>query len=134
LEQNANMAYVELQCATHFSFLRACSSPDELFFQAKALGIEALAITDHNTLAGMVRAHVAAQATGVRLIIGCWLELRDGTSLLVYPIDRAGYGRLCRLLSLGKKRAGKGRCDLGVGRHGGFPCRPDRGLHPPSAG
>jgi error-prone DNA polymerase len=106
------MSYVELQCASHFSFLQGCSSPDELFFRAQELGMEALAITDRNTLAGLVRAHVAAQATGVRLIIGCWLELTDGMSLLVYPTDRAAYGRLCRLLSLGKARAGKGKCDL----------------------
>ena len=104
--------YVELQCASHFSFLRGCSSPDELFFQAQALGMDALAIADRNSLAGVVRAHVASQATGVRLIIGCWLELSDGMSLLVYPTDRAAYGRLCRILSLGKSRAGKGKCDL----------------------
>ncbi|MDI7776609.1 error-prone DNA polymerase [Asticcacaulis sp. EMRT-3] len=104
--------YVELQCASYFSFLRGCSAPDDLFAQAKALGMEALAITDRNTLAGIVRAHVAAKETGVRLIIGCRLDLKDGMSLLIYPIDRAGYGRLCRLLSLGKGRAGKGGCDL----------------------
>ncbi|HTM82173.1 error-prone DNA polymerase [Asticcacaulis sp.] len=106
------MAYVELQCASYFSFLQGCSAPDDLFARAKALGMEALAIADRNTLAGIVRAHVAAEEHGVRLIIGCRLDLRDGTSLLVYPIDRDGYGRLCRLLSLGKTRAGKGGCDF----------------------
>ncbi|EGF93805.1 DNA polymerase III, alpha subunit [Asticcacaulis biprosthecium C19] len=104
--------YVELQCASYFSFLRGCSAPDDLFAQAKALGMEALAIADRNTLAGIVRAHVAAKETGVRLIIGCRLDLTDGMSILVYPVDRAGYGRLCRLLSLGKSRGGKGACDL----------------------
>ncbi|WP_140987139.1 error-prone DNA polymerase [Asticcacaulis tiandongensis] len=104
--------YVELQCASYFSFLRACSSPDELFTQAKEVGLEALALTDCNSLAGMVQAHVAAKATGVRLIVGCRLELRDEIAILVYPTDRAAYGRLCRLLTLGKARAGKGRCDL----------------------
>ena len=106
------MAYIELQCASYFSFLQGCSAPDNLFLRAKALGMEALAIADRNTLAGVVRAHVAAEEHGVRLIIGCRLDLRDGTSLLVYPIDRDGYGRLCRLLSLGKTRAGKGGCDI----------------------
>ncbi len=106
------MAYIELQCASYFSFLQACSAPDDLFARAKALGMEALAIADRNTLAGIVRAHVAAEEHGVRLIVGCRLDLRDGTSLLVYPIDLDGYGRLCRLLSLGKTRAGKGGCDL----------------------
>ena len=106
------MAYVELQCASYFSFLQACSSPDDLFARAKALGMEALAICDRNTLAGMVRAHVAAEDHGVRLIIGCRLDLMDGMSLLVYPTGRGGYANLCRLLSLGKMRAGKGKCDI----------------------
>lgn len=105
-------SYVELQCASHFSFLRGVSSCDELFEQAKALGMEALAIADRNTLAGVVRALVASRATGVRLIIGCRLDLTDGNSMLVYPTDRASYGRLSRLLSLGKSRAGKGKCQI----------------------
>ncbi|TIU73600.1 MAG: hypothetical protein E5W03_25080, partial [Mesorhizobium sp.] len=49
---------------------------------------------------------------GVRLIVGCGLDLADGASILVYPTDRAAYGRLCRLLSLGKKRGGKAKCIL----------------------
>ncbi len=105
-------AYVELQCASHFSFLRGASSAEELFATAAMLGMEALAITDWNTLAGIVRAHEAAKTTGVRLIVGCRLELRDGSQLLVYPTDRPAYSRLCRLLSLGKGRAGKAKCDL----------------------
>ena len=63
-------------------------------------------------LAGIVRAHEAAKVTGVRLIVGCRLDLTDGMSVLVYPTDRPAYARLCRLLSLGKKRAGKAKCDL----------------------
>ena len=104
--------YVELQCASHFSLLRGASSPGELFDEAQRLGYRALAICDRNSVAGMVRAHVAAKATGVRLIVGCELALRDGMTLVVLPTDRAAYGRLCRLLSLGKARAGKGECDL----------------------
>ncbi|MGN6210436.1 error-prone DNA polymerase [Asticcacaulis sp.] len=104
--------YVELQCASYFSFLRGCSAPDELFVRAKELGMEALAITDQNSLAGVVRAHVAAEATGVRLIIGCRLVLSDATEILVYPTDRAAYGRLSRMLSVGKSRGGKGKCEL----------------------
>jgi error-prone DNA polymerase len=104
--------YAELQCASHFSFLRGASSAEELFTAAAALGIEALAITDWNSLAGIVRAHEAAKTTGVRLIVGCRLQLTDGSEILVYPTDRPAYSRLCRLLSLGKSRAGKARCDL----------------------
>ena len=104
--------YVELQCTSHFSFLRGASSCDELFAQAATLRIEALAIVDRNSLAGIVRAHEAARTTGVRLIVGCRLDLTDGPSVLVYPTDRASYARLCRLLSLGKQRAGKAKCHL----------------------
>src|SRR3954447_24695843 len=106
------MTYAELQVTTHFSFLRGASSPRELFEQAKLLGLPALGITDRNSLAGIVRAHEAAKETGVRLVVGCRLDLTDGTSILAYPTDRAAYARLCRLLSLGKRRAGKGRCRL----------------------
>ena len=106
-------AYVELQVTSHFSFLRGASSCDQLFAQARELGLEALGITDRNSLAGIVRAYQASKDTGVRLIIGCRLDLTDGTSLLVYPTDKPAYSRLCRLLSLGKGRAGKGKCHLG---------------------
>ncbi len=104
--------YAELQCASYFSFLRGASSADELFATAAALGMEALAITDWNSLAGIVRAHEAGKATGVRLIVGCRLQITDGSEILVYPTNRPAYSRLCRLLSLGKSRAGKARCDL----------------------
>ncbi len=105
-------AYAELQVTSHFSFLRGASSAEELFATAAAMGIEALAVTDRNTLAGIVRAHEAAKEAGVRLIVGCRLDLACGMSVLVYPTDRAAYSRLCRLLSLGKGRAGKARCHL----------------------
>jgi error-prone DNA polymerase len=104
--------YAELQVTSHFTFLRGASSCDELFAQAAHLGIEALAITDRNSLAGIVRAHEAAETHGVRLIVGCRLDLADGMSMLVYPMDRPAYSRLCRLLSLGKNRAGKAKCLL----------------------
>ncbi|WP_313606705.1 error-prone DNA polymerase [Rhizobium sp.] len=106
------MRYAELQVTSHFSFLRGASSAPELFETAAALGIEALGIVDRNSLAGIVRAWEAARATGIRLVVGCRLDLADGMSLLVYPTDRAAYSRLTRLLSLGKGRGGKGRCIL----------------------
>jgi error-prone DNA polymerase len=105
--------YAELQVTSHFSFLRGVSSCDELFAQAAYLGIEALAITDRNSLAGIIRAYEAAKTAGIRLVVGCRLDLTDHSSILVYPTDRPAYARLCRLLSLGKKRAGKGECELG---------------------
>ncbi|MEZ5910448.1 MAG: error-prone DNA polymerase [Hyphomicrobiaceae bacterium] len=105
-------AYAELQVTSNFSFLQGGSHPEELVAQAKALGLAGLAVTDRNTLAGVVRAHAAAKEVGLRLVIGARLDLEDAPSLLCLPTDRAAYGRLCRLLSLGKLRAEKGACVL----------------------
>jgi error-prone DNA polymerase len=104
--------YAELQVTTNFSFLRGAAHPDELVVTAAALGYAAIAITDRNSFAGIVRAHHAAKEVGIRLVVGCRLELRDGTSLLAFPENRAAYGRLTRLLTLGKCRAPKGECHL----------------------
>jgi error-prone DNA polymerase len=105
--------YAELQITSNFSFLRGASHMEEMFGQAAHFGYEAVAITDRNSLAGIVQAHQRARECGVRLVVGCRLDLTDAPPVLVYPKDRAAYARLCRLLSLGKKRAGKGACDLG---------------------
>ncbi|MBB4067359.1 error-prone DNA polymerase [Gellertiella hungarica] len=104
--------YAELQVTSQYSFLRGASSADELFATAALMGIEALAVVDRNSVAGIVRAHEAAKVTGVRLIVGCRLDLACGMSVLVYPTDRDAWSRLCRLLTLGKGRAGKGGCHL----------------------
>ncbi|MCC6661132.1 MAG: error-prone DNA polymerase [Phycisphaerales bacterium] len=104
--------YAELHVTTNFSFLRGASHPDEIVDRAAALGYEAVAITDVNTLAGIVRAHVAAKEAGIRLVVGCRVELRSAGSLLLFPTDRASYARLSRLLTLGKRRAAKGKCHL----------------------
>ena len=105
-------AYAELQVTTNFSFLRGAAHPAELVVTAAALGHGAIAIADHNSLAGIVRAHQAAKEVGIRLVIGCRLDLGDGPSLLAFPQDRDAYGRLTRLLTLGKRRAAKGECRL----------------------
>jgi error-prone DNA polymerase len=104
--------YAELQVTSNFSFLRGASHPDELVVTAAALGHKAIAITDRNSVAGIVRAHHAAKIVGIRLVVGVRLDLADGTSLLAYPQERAAYGRLTRLLTLGKRRAAKGECRL----------------------
>ncbi len=104
--------YAELQVTTNFSFLRGASHPHELVTTAAALGHHAIAITDRNSLAGIVRAYQAARTAGLRLVVGCRLDLADGAGLLVYPVDRAAYGRLTRLLTVGKRRAAKGECRL----------------------
>jgi len=107
-------AYAELQVTSNFSFLRGASHPEELMATAAALGLKAIALTDRNGVSGVVRAHVAAKQAGVRLIVGACLDLRDAPSLLCYPTDRAAYGRLCRLLTTGKRRAPKGECFLAL--------------------
>jgi len=106
------MSYTELHITSNFSFLRGGSHPEELVEQAAALGYTELAITDHNTLAGIVRAHVAAKKAGIRLIVGCRLELLDGTPLLAYPTNKEAYARLSGLLSNGNLRAEKGQWHL----------------------
>jgi error-prone DNA polymerase len=106
------MSYTELQVTSNFTFLRGASHPEELVEQAAAYGHTTIAITDRNSLAGIVRAHVAAKATGIRLIPACRLDLLDGPSLLAYPTDKLAYSRLCALLTVGNLRAEKGDCHL----------------------
>jgi error-prone DNA polymerase len=115
------MGYAELQTTSNYSFLRGASYPREIIAAAKFLGLDAIAITDRNSLAGIIKAHDAAHHAGIRLIAGCRLDLTDGNSLLCYPQDRAAYSRLTRLLTLGKRRAKKGECHIGykdVAAHG----------------
>jgi error-prone DNA polymerase len=106
--------YVELGVTSPFSFLRGASDAIELALTALSQGYDAIGIADRNTLAGVVRMHSACTSAGIRPLIGCRLDLTDALSLLAYPIDREGYGRLSRLLSLGKMRAEKGECTLSL--------------------
>ncbi len=111
-EAPSPIAYVELQVTSNFSFLRGASHPEELAVTAAALGHGAVAVADRNSLAGVVRAHIACRQAGIRLIVGARLDLQDGPSLLCFPTDRAAYGRLSRLLTVGRRRAPKGECHL----------------------
>ncbi|GAC1585829.1 MAG: hypothetical protein NVS3B19_03800 [Ginsengibacter sp.] len=106
------MDYTELQVTTNFSFLRGASHPEELVTQAAALGYKQIAVTDRNTLAGIVRAHAAAKINGIRIIVGCRLDLQNGLSLLAYPTNITAYAQLSNLLTLGNRRAEKGDCHL----------------------
>lgn len=106
--------YVELGVSTPFSFLRGASDAIELTLTALKLGYDAIGVADRNTLAGVVRMHSACKGAGLKPLIGCRLDLTDAPSLLAYPVDREGYGRLSRLLSLGKMRAGKGECEISL--------------------
>ncbi len=104
--------YAELQVTTNFSFLRGASHPEALVRTAQSYGHQAIAITDRNTMAGVVRAHVMAKELGMRLVVGARLDFVDSPSVLCFPRDRAAYGRLTTLLTIGKRRAEKGHCTL----------------------
>lgn len=106
------MRYTELQVTTNFSFLRGGSHPEEMVAHAIDLGYKSIAITDRNTLAGIVRAHAAAKGKDFRIIPACRLDLLDGPSLLAYPTNKEAYSRLSSLLTEGNLRTEKGKCDL----------------------
>jgi len=106
------MSFVELQVTTNFSFLRGGSHPEELVDQASEFGYGEIAITDRNSLAGIVRAHVAAKNRGMRIIPGCRLDLSEGPSLMAYPTNKEGYALLSALLTIGNLRTEKGKCLL----------------------
>ena len=109
-------AYAELHCLSNFSFLRGASHAEELIVQAKELGYTALAITDECSLAGVVRAHSAVKKVGgiepIKLIIGAEFTLDCGLRLVVIARNRAGYGRLSRLITRGRRAAIKGSYSL----------------------
>ncbi|MBI4995894.1 MAG: error-prone DNA polymerase [Rhodocyclales bacterium] len=99
--------YAELHCCTNFSFLRGASHAEELVARAAELGYAGLAITDECSLAGVVRAHVAAKEAGLKLIVGSEIALADGMRLVLLAQNRAGYGNLSALVTLGRRRAAK---------------------------
>ena len=107
-------AYAELHCVSNFTFLRGASHAEELISQAKELGYTALAITDECSFAGVVRAHSAIKKIGggIQLLIGAEFRLDDGLRLVIIARHRAGYGRLSRLITRGRRAAEKGRYRL----------------------
>jgi DNA polymerase III alpha subunit len=109
---HAEPAYAELVAASNFSFLRGASKPEELAEAASGLGYKALAICDRNTVAGVVRAHKLAKAKGLHYIPGCRLVLQEGLEIACLPTDGDAWGRLCRLLTCGNRRAPKAECYL----------------------
>jgi error-prone DNA polymerase len=107
--------YAELQVSSNFSFLRGASHPRELVAAAHEYGHYAIALTDRNTLSGIVLAHSALKKVSkprTRFIVGCRLDFLNGESLLCYPTNRKAYGKLTQLLTLGRRRANKGECHL----------------------
>ena len=99
--------HVVLGCYSNFSFLRGAAHPHEMVEAAAALGWDAIGIADVNSLAGIVRAHVAARDHGIRLVVGARLAPVDGPQVIVHPTDRAGYESLSVLLSEANLRGSK---------------------------
>jgi error-prone DNA polymerase len=110
----AAIRYAELHAKTNFSFLTGASHPDELVARAAELGYTALAITDRESLAGVVRAHAAAKAVDLKLLIGAEIHPLDAPPVVLLAIDRSGYANLSRMLTLGRRRAPKGECQLSL--------------------
>lgn len=108
------MSYAELNCISNFTFLKGASHAEELVSRAQELGLSAIAIADTNSFAGIVRGHAAAMELGLTYLVAVRLILRCGAEIVAYPKTRLGYGHLCRLLTLGKRRAVKGQCDLDI--------------------
>ena len=108
----AHTAYAELHCISNFTFLRGASHPEELVEQAHELGYSALALTDECSLAGVVRAHGAAKACGLKLIIGSEFRLEDGLRLVLLVRNRQGYGGLAELITRARRAADKGEYRL----------------------
>lgn len=105
-------SYAELHCITNFSFLRGASHPEELVTQAAMLGYSAIAITDECSMAGMVKAHVAAQECGIKLIVGSEFHIDEEIHLVLLATNRVGYGQICNLITVGRRRAEKGEYQL----------------------
>ncbi len=99
---------------SNFTFLTGASHAEEMVIRAHEIGLGAIAITDTNTFGGIVRGHGAAKEIGMRYIVGVRLVLRDGSEILAYPKTRIAFGRLSRLLTIGKRRSTKGCCDLSI--------------------
>ena len=114
VKAGSTVAFAELCCTSNFTFLLGASHPDEIAKRAAELDYEAFGVCDTNTLAGVVRAHVEAGRQGARQVVGSRVELADGRGVYVWPTDLAAYGRLATLLTIGKLRAKKGGCSLGL--------------------
>src|SRR5258708_14621372 len=112
------MSYAELHCLSNFSFQRGASHARELVTCARVLGYGALAITDECTLAGIVRAWEAAKETGLPLIVGSEIQVRDGPKLVLLAPTMDAYSQLCALITQGRRRSGKGQYRIDVAHLG----------------
>ena len=107
-------SYAELHCISNYSFLRGASHPEELVLQAAVLGYRALAITDECSMAGIVKAHVAAKTCGLKLIVGSEFHLEENICIVLLAPTRIAYGQICNLITIGRRRAEKGNYRLSL--------------------
>src|SRR6187551_447588 len=120
IEAPPRAPFVELGLVSCFSFLRGASDAIDLVTTAWALGYDAIGIADANSMAGVVRIRSAAKALKLRPVIGCRIETVEGLAFLAYPVDRPAYGRLCRLVSAGRRSTldgewqDKGVCEINL--------------------
>ena len=110
----ASSRYAELHCISNYSFLRGASHPEELVIQASNLGYAAIAITDECSMAGVVKAHVAAKECGLKLIVGSEFCLDEDIHLVLLSKNRVAYGQICNLITIGRRRADKGEYQLSI--------------------
>jgi DNA polymerase III alpha subunit len=104
--------YVELHCHTNYSLLDGASHPEDLLDRAQALGIDTLAVTDHDGLYGMVHFYHAARERGIKPIVGAELALEGGYHLVLLAKEQTGYANLCRLISHAQLSQSKGNASL----------------------
>ncbi len=112
VRSGSQVAFAELCCFSNFTFLTGASYPDEVATRAAELGYHAVGVCDTNTLAGVVRAHVAAKKHGIPQVVGSRIQLDDGYAIYLWPTDLDSYSRLTALLTIGKRRTIKGQCQL----------------------
>src|SRR5258708_32600900 len=114
--------YAELHCLTNYSFLRGASDPEEMVHRAAELGYRALAVTDECSVAGVVRAHLAAKEAKLKLIIGTELRLTGGMKLVLLAATVRGYQAMCGRITKARRRAEKGEDGLAADDR---PVRPE---------
>jgi len=110
----ASLEFAELHCRSNFSFLHGASHPEELVARAAALGYRGIALTDECSLAGVVRAHLAAREHAIRLVIGTELRLQEGLRLVLLAPNRKAYGQIASLISRARRRCPKGEYRLSL--------------------
>ena len=108
------MMYAELHCVSNYSFLRGASHPEELVKKAASLKYNAIALTDECSVAGVVKAHIAARDHGIKLIVGSEFKFSEDITIVLLARNREAYGQICSLITSGRRRSEKGKYRLSL--------------------